>query len=186
MRVPTPDHVILGLLAAQPQHGYDLVAHFQSPALLGRVWTMSTSQVYAVLKRLEKQGAIVGAEIETPDAPTRTEYTISRAGRAQLDRWLADPHPSASVRRIRVEFISKLHVARLLGLPLDPIVDRQRRACERQLERLRMEAGQTASPTERLSLEFAVGQLRAALDWLDRCAEMMADDRQPLDQPKVG
>jgi DNA-binding PadR family transcriptional regulator len=186
MRVPTPDHVILGLLAAQPQHGYDLVAHFQSPALLGRVWTMSTSQVYAVLKRLEKQGAIIGVEIETPDAPTRTEYTISRAGRAQLERWLADPHPSASVRRIRVEFISKLHVARLLGLPIGPIVDCQRRACERQLERLRMEAGQTASPTERLSLEFAVGQLCAALDWLDRCSEMMADEQPSLDQSKAG
>jgi DNA-binding PadR family transcriptional regulator len=186
MRVPTPDRVILGLLAAQPQHGYELVAHFQSPALLGRVWTMSTSQVYAVLKRLERQGAIVGAEIEMPDAPTRTEHTITRAGRAQLEGWLADPHPSASVRRIRVEFISKLHVARLLGLSLDPIVNCQRRACQRQLERLRMEAGQTASPTERLSLEFAVGQLQAALDWLDRCAEMMADDRQALDQTQAG
>jgi DNA-binding PadR family transcriptional regulator len=184
MRASTPDHVILGLLAAQPQHGYDLVAHFQSPALLGRVWTMSTSQVYAVLKRLEAQGAILGTEVEAPDAPTRTVYALSEAGRERLDHWLDDPRPSASIRRIRVEFISKLHVARLLGLPLDPIVNHQRRACERQLERLRAEIEQTGSPTERLSLEFAAGQLGAALAWLDRCVELVGDVPLPDNPPK--
>ena len=52
----TPDETLLGLLAAQTRHGYELQECFRDPAQLGEVWNLSTSQLYAVLKRLEQQG----------------------------------------------------------------------------------------------------------------------------------
>ncbi|NJL53976.1 PadR family transcriptional regulator [bacterium] len=55
-----PDEVILGLLAVEACHGYQLLDHFRSPAALGRVWNLSTSQLYAVLKRLDRLGYIAG------------------------------------------------------------------------------------------------------------------------------
>ncbi len=143
------------------------MAHFEAPAELGRVWTMSRSQVYAVLKRLELQGMVRGRPMRGQDAPDRVQYGVTAAGRRQLDLWLLEPEPSASVRNIRVEFISKLHVAERLGRSPDPIIDHQRAGCLRRLRLLTAAREEATSATERRSLDFVIGQLQAAISWLD-------------------
>lgn len=165
----SPDEVLLGLLKAQPAHGYELLDTFRDPAQLGRVWNMSASQLYAVLKRLERSGAILGRDVPQPDAPARTEYTLTDLGEARLTAWLADEHPPASIHRIRVLFLSRLYIATLLQLPADPIIDRQLAVCEAQREKLQQEASQTTSPVERLTLQFVIGQLDSAIAWLHHC-----------------
>src|SRR5687767_1598895 len=116
MSALTPDETILGLLAVQARHGYDLLECFQSPDHLGEVWTLSTSQLYAVLKRLERDGAITGEKQEVENAPPRMCYQLTSAGEARVSAWLNEAAPSASIRRVRVEFLSRLYVARLLNL----------------------------------------------------------------------
>ncbi|MCW5876774.1 MAG: helix-turn-helix transcriptional regulator [Anaerolineales bacterium] len=175
MRVPLPDETILGLLAAAPQHGYQLLAHFEAKAELGRVWTLSRSQLYAVLKRLEATGAARGQDFSSGSSPTRRVYTLTGAGRRQLDAWLGQAPLSASMRQIRVQFISRLYIARLLDLPLDDLLERQRAACQAQLAHLQAALAEASSPTEALVLDFVSGQIEAALDWLDRCEALVAD-----------
>lgn len=170
MSIPVPDETILGILAAEPQHGYQLLARFQSRADLGRVWTMSTSQLYAVLKRLESSGLIRGKEVESGGAPPRREYAVTAAGRRRLTGWLQETKLSSSIRQVRVQFISRLYVARLLGLSTGRMVERQRRACEVQREKL-LAARAKSAQMEGLVLDFILGQLDAVLDWLDRCEE---------------
>jgi DNA-binding PadR family transcriptional regulator len=157
----------LGLIAVQPQHGYDLVAHFQSPEQLGCVWTMSQSQIYNVLKRLENQGFIVGQQVESEVAPTRTEYSITLDGIAELDAWLFEHQPSSSVRGIRVEFVSKLHICRLVRHDPEPIIAKQRAECVRQRDRILIQRERSDSVTEGLALDFVISQLNAAIAWLD-------------------
>lgn len=169
MRLSTPDETILGMLAARPQHGYELIERFRSNAELGRVWTMSTSQVYAVLKRLESQGLIAGKEIASAEAPSRTEYRVTEAGRQRLHDWLYSKTPSSAMRRIRVEFLSRVYVARLLNMPIQEIVARQHRACEQQRALFLEAMAHAQTEIERLALELVTGQLEAALDWLERC-----------------
>src|SRR5215510_9595309 len=113
METITPDETLLGLLAARARqglatHGYQLIECFRDPAQLGRVWDLSTSQLYAVLKRLQGQGLIAGKMVASPDAPPRTEYTVTLRGQELLADWLQTDCPSASVRRVRVEFLSRL------------------------------------------------------------------------------
>src|ERR1044071_933268 len=110
----TPDETILGLLAVRARHGYELLDCFRDSSQLGEVWRLSTSQLYAVLKRLEAQGLTEGHEVTVPDAPTRTEYRLTDAGQDRLHAWLNDLAPSASINRVRVEFLSRLYIARLL------------------------------------------------------------------------
>ncbi len=98
----TPDETLLGLLAARSQHGYQLLDTFRNPDQLGLVWNLGTSQLYAVLKRLESQGLIAGQQVDSPDAPPRTDYALSEAGRARLTAWLYDAQPSSSIRRVVV------------------------------------------------------------------------------------
>lgn len=175
----TPDETILGLLAAQAKHGYQLLACFADTDELGRVWDLSTSQLYAVLKRLESQGFILGREVEAENAPTRTEYSLTSSGEERLEKWLYDDNPSASIRRVRVEFLSRLYVARLLNLPTLPIVRCQKAACHREQAEL-FELRQQAAPgVGFLALELHIAQLKAVLQWIDRCEVAPKEGKEP-------
>ncbi len=164
----TPDETILGLLAVQPRHGYELLECFRSPGQLGQMWRLSTSQIYAVLKRLEREGVITGREVTTGTAPPRTEYALTASGEQRLYAWLNEPRPSPSIRRIRVEFLSRLYIARLLKLPIDEIIRHQRDACIARIEQLTAERDRAKSGIEALALEFQLNQQQAARHWLEQ------------------
>lgn len=165
----TPDETVLGLLAAEARHGYQLIDCFRDPAQLGNVWSLSTSQIYAVLKRLDSQGLIVGRSLTSPDAPMRVEYALTPAGITRLETWLTEPEPSSSVRRVRVEFLSRLYIARLLDLPTRDIVRVQKETCQRRRDARIVDRDCNAPGVGRLALELEIAQLDAILDWIDRC-----------------
>jgi DNA-binding PadR family transcriptional regulator len=169
MRSLTPDETILGLLAAEARHGYQLLDCFRDPAHLGEVWNLSTSQLYNVLKRLEREGLLAGQQIESDSAPTRTEYTLTDAGRKRLEAWLEEAEPSSSVRRVRVEFLSRLYIARLLNRPTIALVKRQKHACQQHRMALIEQRVQANPGIHALALDLVIGQLDAVLDWIDRC-----------------
>lgn len=162
----TPDETLLGLLMAEPQHGYQLLETFQDDHALGRVWKLSTSQLYAVLKRLQTQGFITGEEAYSEDAPPRTVYYITDAGKAYVLAWLEEEEPSPSVRRVRVEYLSRLHVARLLNLSVRNIVQHQKAACEKQYRQLIAQRQGSENTIGSLSLELEIAQLEAILGWI--------------------
>jgi PadR family transcriptional regulator, regulatory protein AphA len=169
MSILTPDETLLGLLAASVQHGYQLLDCFRDPAQLGRVWALSTSQLYAVLKRLNREGLITGTQVQASDAPTRTEYALTDIGWQRLNLWLHEPQPSASIRSVRVEFLSRLYVARLLNVPTLPMIAAQKEVC-RQKRATLVEQRECASlGVELLTVEFEMAQLDAVLQWIDRC-----------------
>jgi len=174
----TPDETLLGLIAARPRHGYDLLDTFRDPNQLGKVWTLSTSQLYAVLKRLEQQGLTQVREVVTPDAPTRTEHTLTDAGHERLWAWLQEEYPSASVRRVRVEFLSRLYVARLLNLPTVEIIQRQKRACRDERSVLVTERDQAQPGIGFLAVSLGIAQLDAILQWIERCELVPKEDRE--------
>lgn len=176
MSLLTPDETILGLLAANARHGYELLECFRDPAQLGEVWNLSTSQLYAVLKRLDQQGLIAGRQIQSDSAPTRTEYCLSDAGIERLKSWLDEPQPSASIRRVRVDFLSRLYVARLLNVPTMPIVQRQKFACQTMREELVIQRGQSKPGIGYLALDLVIAQLDAVLLWIDRCELVPKDE----------
>ena len=166
MSTPVPDETILGILAAAPQHGYQIMQHFTEPEALGRIWTMSTSQIYAVLKRLENQGAIIGSNTPSQEGPPKKQYAITLSGEAQLKLWLYTTNPSTSIRHIRIEFLSKLYLARILGLPTFDIIKPQIQACLQRQDKLVKRQTVTTSEMEKLALDFILSQLGAAVDWL--------------------
>jgi len=179
----TPDEVILGLIKTRPSHGYELLDTFRDSTHLGRIWNMSTSQLYAVLKRLEEDGAITGREVPCPAAPARTDYSITDRGESRLQAWLYDPFPPISIHRIRVLFLSRLYIASLLNLPTDEIVTHQLAVCEDQREVVEKEAKTTTSSVEALTLDFVLGQLDACIAWLNRCRAIPLEIPTELSQP---
>lgn len=171
----SPDCVVLGLLAIAPCHGYRLLAFFHDPAELGQIWRMSTSQLYVVLKRLEQRGWVTGQERASADAPARTEYRLTESGRASLYAWLHEAQPTARVRSVRIEFLSRLYIARALGVPTTAIVKAQQRVCLDERARLLAERDKTSPGVSFLALEFMIMQLDAVLQWIDRCVIVPKD-----------
>lgn len=172
----TPDETILGLLAVQARHGYELLECFRSTHQLGRVWNLSTSQIYAVLKRLKREGWIVGHEVVSDNAPPRTEYTLTETGEKRLHAWLNEPQPAASIRRIRVEFLSRLYIARQLNIPTDNVVRRQREACIAKYKQLAAERDHAEPGIDFLALELHISQMEAVLRWIERCELVTPED----------
>jgi DNA-binding PadR family transcriptional regulator len=162
----SPDEVILGLLAHQSAHGYQLLDYFQRH--FGHVWRLSTSQLYACLKRLESNSMIWGQEQPSYDAPTRTEYILTALGKLQLEGWLTEAHPSPSTRQIRTQFISRLHIAALLNKPTTGIIQAQVKACQQHLAALHALQQKSPSLTDQLALSLQISEQQAMIAWLEQ------------------
>src|SRR5579864_526759 len=78
---------VLGLLAEEPLHGYEVKTRFE--AMLGGTWEVNIGQVYTTLQRLERDGLVrpVGARGDRG----KLQYELSGPGREVLDQWLAEP-----------------------------------------------------------------------------------------------
>lgn len=165
----SPDSVILGLLEVKSSHGYHLLEHFRTPARLGNIWKLSTSQLYTILKRLERAEHIDGREEDSIDAPIRTVYWLTDAGRTRFYEWLNDPEPSASTRYIRTEFLSRLYIARLLKQSPDDLIQRQQNTCLHYRNRLIKQRDRLSGGVGYLSLDLRIAELDIILKWLEGC-----------------
>jgi len=96
-------HGLLGLLAAGPASGYDLLKVFDRS--LAFVWPATQSQLYGELNRLADDGLI---EVGEEGPRGRKSYRITAPGRDELERWITDVEPDR-VRRndamLRVFFL---------------------------------------------------------------------------------
>lgn len=162
----SPENVFLGLLEAQSCHGYQLLDHFRQPSSLGHIWNLSTSQLYALLKKLENSELIDGREEETDCAPMRTVYWLTPRGRDQLNAWLNDEAPSASSRAVRTEFLSRVYIAQLLRRPLAPIIRAQREACRAYRQNLLAERDALPCGVGYLSIDLRLRETEIILDWI--------------------
>lgn len=85
----TTRFALLGLLSLGPRSGYDLkklveesIAHF---------WNESYGQIYPTLRRLEAERLVTRRREAGRGRPDRQVYTLTPAGRRELERWLALP-----------------------------------------------------------------------------------------------
>jgi len=153
---------------SQPRHGYELYQELSRE--LGWVWRIGLSQLYAQLKQLEADGLVTARAELQATRPSRKVYHLTPVGQEAFLDWLHQP--SRHIRDIRLEFLARLYFFRRLALPgLEQLVAAQKAVCQAQVEAL---AGSTVERDDafgRLVIEFRQGQLRAIIDWLDRCLE---------------
>jgi DNA-binding PadR family transcriptional regulator len=162
----SPEYALLGFLAQQPAHGYQL--HHLLTDELGQVWHISLSQTYNILKRLENQGFITGTVQAQEKLPSRQEFHLTENGKARLETWLKATSGS-SVRGIRVEFLTRLYFAPFLG-PEFPAQVIEQQIMEVQTGLSRLERSRKNLLPEQiinqLSLDLRIRQLQTVLDWL--------------------
>lgn len=95
--------IILGLVGARPMSGYDIKRAFDQS--LASYWNAGNSQIYTTLKALAARGLVTSDLIVQETRPNRRVYRLTSAGKAALDRWLAESVPD---RFTKDEFLAKL------------------------------------------------------------------------------
>ena len=126
-------YALLGLLARQPRHGYELRAAFE--ALVGGrdTWEVKPGQVYATLERLAEAGLIAEVGVEKEGGPEKRIYALTPAGREALHEWF---RAGVVGDHQRDEFFVKLMVGLLVeGTDLHRLIQVQRSTLYQELHR---------------------------------------------------
>jgi DNA-binding PadR family transcriptional regulator len=165
----SPEYPLLGLLSLGPAHGYELNRRLARD--LPGLWSIPESQLYATLKRLEARGLIAARGAEGVGRAGRRRFHLTTAGSRRLEGWLAAPTPP-SIRAIRVEFLTRLHLALLRDRAFARrILADQAKAVRQALARL--QKGLEELPSEalisQLGAQLRIRQLRSTIDWLAEC-----------------
>lgn len=185
--IPLLEHIALGLLMAQPKHGYELYRDFRQ-AFEG-VWDAKRSKFYAALGDLCTAGYLdVSTEVQE-NRPPRKVYHLTPVGREVFMRWLYAPVDAP--REVRVVLLAKLRFFDLLGLPdAERLLDAQIARCQARLEE---ETRRVAAHRERtgglygeLVHEFRRSQLAAMIEWLHACKARFSQDKAERSEPPYG
>ena len=169
-------HVLLGILAAGPAHGYDL-KHEHDLRLPGAK-PLAYGQVYATLSRLARDGHIEVATVEAGGGPERTVYAISPAGEEALLAWVETPEAPGPYAA--EELVRKTVTALRLHRDARPFLTAQR---ARHLERMRALVAEQRVAVDvetRIALDHTIVHLDADLRWLENAAARVADERNSL------
>ena len=160
---------VLGLLAEEPLHGYEVKTRFE--AMLGGSWEVNIGQVYATLQRLERDGLV--RAVGTRGDRGKLAYELSREGRSALDAWLAQA--DSGPQQLREDFYVKLLLAsRLANGDLRPLLARQRRGYlqrMRDLNRLEERARREDRRDLARLIRGALLHAEADLKWIDELIE---------------
>jgi DNA-binding PadR family transcriptional regulator len=174
--------VVLGLLAEEPLHGYELIERFRSRAL-GRWTEVGRASVYQSLRRLEEVGAIEGHDEGGVAGPDRRVYRITRPGRDRLREGLVERFGAeASYRSDAAAAFGQLHA--LTRAEAGAAVAERRTALRALREgaaadRKRLEASAgPANAAARRMLDLQERLARAELQWLDSLPDDRGDTAQ--------
>lgn len=170
----TLEFVLLGLLEAQPMHGYDLYKALNRLEGVGLVWRLKQSQLYALLERLDADGMLEGRVIPGENRPDRREFSPTSAGRRQFEDWRSSP--VQHMRDVRQEFLARLYFAILHGKDTArSLIVAQREACRNWLADLLAQAGGLEPDRiyDGMVYRYRISQAGALLEWLDACEGML-------------
>ena len=162
---PTTEYALLGALMSGPMHGYEILQFLETG--LGPALHISTSQLYVLLKRLEKDG-LMRSSLEIQDTrPSKRVFSLRPTGKEVFLEWLLSP--TEHVRDLRIEFLAKLFFFHNLGLQGgDALVDAQISLLEQVKEGLMAKRRSEKDDYNRLVYGFRISTLTGWLNWLKK------------------
>lgn len=166
-------HAVLALLSAKPAHGYELKTSFDQA--VGDQWGgLNIGHIYQILDRLSRDGLIDSQRQPQQVKPDRVVHRLTPAGRAELDRWLAEP--AIATRGYRDDFFLKVMAAVRSGDPavLPAVLSQQRAHLLRQLHALAGARTATTTAVESLLITAAELHMRADLGVVDAAEKTLA------------
>ncbi|CAL9534123.1 PadR family transcriptional regulator [Streptomyces sp. enrichment culture] len=160
-------HILLGLLASGPTHGYELKRRHDERFPQAR--QLAYGQVYTTLQRLVRDGLAEVEGTESDGGPERTMYRATERGERELALWAGQVAPPAPF--VTNEIFAKVVVSILSGGDPAAYLRAQRAA---HMERMRQLTAVKTAPgadlSTVLSADFALNHLDADLRWMTTTA----------------
>lgn len=161
---PATEYTLLGAMMSGPRHGYEILRFLNTS--LDSTWHVSTSQLYSLLKKLERRG-LLESLLETQETrPSKRVFSLTSKGEQTFLEWLH--RPTQHVRDVRMEFLAKLFFFRRLSLEgCGPLIEAQIQVLQKIREKIKGRLRNEEDPYEKLVLGFKKATLEAWLHWLD-------------------
>ena len=160
---PSSEYVLLGALMSGPRHGYEIM-QFTEKAL-GVTWFVGTSQLYALLKKLEQQRLLQSTLEHQDSRPSKRIFTITPEGRNTFLEWLHEP--TRHVRDFRIEFMAKLFFFYQLSIRGGKkLIDAQIELLKSVRLKIKQNHSAETDPYNRLVYGFKLATVEARLRWL--------------------
>ena len=162
---PATEYALLGSFMSGPRHGYEILQFLETG--LGPAWRVSTSQLYVLLKRMDKEG-LVSSTLKTQDTrPSKRVFSIMPPGEKRFLDWLKSP--TDHVRDLRIEFLAKLFFFHNLGLHGgEALVDAQIALLEQVKKGLMARSRAEKDDYTQLVYGFRISTLTGWLNWLKK------------------
>ncbi|CBG72972.1 putative PadR-family transcriptional regulator [Streptomyces scabiei 87.22] len=160
-------HILLGLLAGGPSHGYDLKRRHDERFPQAR--PLAYGQVYTTLQRLVRDGLAEVDGTEADSGPERTMYRSTDEGASELARWAGEI--TAPAPFVTNEIFAKLVVSILAGGDPAAHLRAQRTAhMTRMRELTAVKTAPGADLSTVLAADYALNHLDADLRWMSTTA----------------
>ena len=177
-------YFILGLLAKRTMSGYDIRRFLKSLSWL--IGSPSSGSLYPILRALLQEELVTVETIPGLDRPPRKIYTITEAGRQELQVWLEQPAVSKAPLKA---FVMRLLLADSFSLAGLTAHLQQRKAqvaahCD-ALDTAVDTLQEVDKSGQFLAMDYGLALATAELSWLDRTMGELS--KQPLlEEDKLG
>jgi PadR family transcriptional regulator AphA len=175
-------HIILGMLRKKPKSGYDLKKELNN--VIHYFWEADISRIYRSLNDMQKKGWVQFEAVIQEDSPNKKMYSLTKEGRKELQKWLAEPSKPTSLHNpflaqlhfsdaIPVEVQLKVMEARLATLK-EEIKELERRAEYNKLPvPLPQDALQKGVIREMFSLEYGIRKYQFEIEWTENLIQVL-------------
>ena len=162
----SPEYALLGILMTGPKHGYEMHSYFSSH--MDQFWRLSMSQIYALLKRMEKNGVVISKSEWQNNRPAKKIFSITQTGKEEFLNWVYSP--VNHVRNLRIEFMAKLFFINELKLKRAAgIIDKQIEILQEKLYLVQPPKERITDEFEKALHSFKIVQTTSAIAWLKEC-----------------
>ena len=178
-------HGILGLLSYCDRTGYEVMEVFRNS--LNFMWNANTSQVYRELQNLKNSGFAEVTEIEQIGKPNKKVYSITEAGREELQHWVGDYE---NIKFPNFTILMSLFFGGMLPKEdaVSAILKVKQTYCERgrELDELlpRLDIYKAETKNEDyamfwdMTVDFGRGYAQFVADWCDRCVAQIESSKE--------
>ncbi|HKW45226.1 MAG TPA: PadR family transcriptional regulator [Candidatus Eremiobacteraceae bacterium] len=189
------DYFVLGLVKDAGLSGYDLAKLFEY--VVRFFWSAEQSQVYRALYRLRDLGWVRASVVEQTNAPDKTVYKCTRAGKSALLTWLREDADEPPARRVwlgQFFFANELPARDVIAMLDRRILDLEECLAEFELRvngpdfesHLREQLKRTGRlPTPGLTLQYAIETVRFEAALLKRMAKRLPELERLLPATKI-
>lgn len=157
--------LLLGLLATQPMHGYELrkkyLRLFDTDLLSG--------QVYSTLTRLEAADLVTVQETRVAGGPRRRVYRITNTGLDEVRAWLGEVEAVVVSRDDSLP--AKIVISVLMGSDGEHLLESQRQAHMRQMRSLT--AREPAGMIDSLLTDWELARLASDVEWIENAQQRL-------------